>query len=74
MRVEPIVEKMVEICLKWLGHVWKQTVETRVLVRRVDLMKDSSIIGGRGRQRKIISETIKKNLMVNGLSIDMIYT
>lgn len=26
-RVVPIVEKMVEICLKWLGHVWKQTVE-----------------------------------------------
>lgn len=36
-------------------------------------MEGGPIARGRGRPRKTIDETIKKDLYVNGLSIDMIY-
>lgn len=45
-------------------------------IRRVDEMKGNPITRDLGRQRlgKIIYETVKKDLEVNWLSIDMIYT
>ena len=69
--VAPIVEKMVESRLRWFGHVWRRPAET--LVRRVDQRENSPIIRGRGRLKKTISETIKNDLIVNNLSIDLIH-
>ena len=67
--VAPIVEKIVESCLRWFGHV-EETC--RVVVRRVDWMKSSLVTRGRGRHRKTIVETVKRDLNVNGLNINMI--
>ena len=36
-------------------------------------MEGSSVARGRGRPTKIIGETIKRDLDVNGLNINMIY-
>ena len=36
-------------------------------------MEGSLIVRGRGRPRKIIAETIKRNLGFNGLNVNMIY-
>ena len=36
-------------------------------------MKGSSIVRGRGRSRKTIGKTIKKDLEFNGLIVNMIY-
>ena len=40
------------------------------LIRRVDQMKGNPITRDKGRSRKIISKTIKKDLDVNGLNIN----
>ena len=69
--VAPIVEKVVESCIRWFGHLWKRL--EKVPVRRMDQMDDSPIAKCRGRPRKTIRETIKKDLDVNGLNINMIY-
>ena len=42
-------------------------------VRRVDQMKGSLIVRGKGRANKTIGETIRRDLDVNGLNINMIY-
>jgi hypothetical protein len=42
------------------------------VVRRVDYMEDSQIIRGRGRPRKTIRETIKKDLETNELDRNMV--
>ncbi len=51
--------------------MWRRPVE--VPLRRKDQMEGSPIARDRGIPRKTIGETIKKDLDVNGLSIDMIY-
>lgn len=51
VEIVPIVENMVEYCIRWFGHVWRRHIET--LVRRVDQMKPSPIVRGRERLRKI---------------------
>ena len=51
--------------------MWRKPVED--LERRVDQREDSSIARGRGKPRKNIGETIKRDLNVNGLNINMIY-
>jgi len=43
------------------------------VVRRVDQMEYSQIARSRGRLRKTIRETIKKDLDINELDRDMIY-
>jgi len=44
------------------------------LVRRVDQMEGSQISrGGRGRPRKTLRETIKKDLEINQLDNDMVF-
>ena len=43
------------------------------LVSIVDQMKGSLVTRGRGRPRKTIGETVKRDLNVNDLSINMIY-
>ena len=40
---------------------------------RVDQLEDSPIAGGRGRPRKIIWKTIKRDLEFNSLNVNMIY-
>ena len=57
VRVMSIVEKMVESCFGWLGHVWRRTIKASI--SRVDQMKDSLIDRSRGRPRKTTGETIK---------------
>jgi len=43
------------------------------VVRKVDQMEGSQIIGGRRRPRKTIRETIKKNIKSNELEKDMVF-
>jgi hypothetical protein len=69
--VAPIVEKLVENRLRRFGHVKRRPVD--VVVRRVDQMEESQVKRGRGRPRKPIRETIRKNLEVSELDPNMIY-
>jgi hypothetical protein len=61
--VAPLVEKMVEARLRWSGHVERRPVDS--VARRVGQMeggKGVPITRGRGRDRKTVKETIKKDL------------
>jgi len=69
--VTPIVEKLVENRLRWFGHVERRPVDA--VVRRVDKMEESQVKRGRGRPRKTIRETIRKDLEVNELNPNMVY-
>ena len=62
---------MVKSTLRWFRHVQRRLVEA--LVKRVNQMEGSPIARGRGSSRKIICETIKRDLDVNALNINMIY-
>lgn len=42
-------------------------------VRRVDQIKDSSIVRGRERPVKTIGQTIMRDLEVNGLYLDLLH-
>jgi len=67
----PIVEKMVENRLRWFGHVERKPIDS--VVRRPDQMEDNHITRGRGRPRKTIRETIRKDLEINELDQNMVY-
>lgn len=41
---------MVDLCIRWFGHVRKRSIDA--LVRRVDHMEVSFIIRDKGRPRK----------------------
>lgn len=69
--VAPIVERMVGSSLKWFGHAMRKLIE--IPIRRVDEVKDSPIDRGKGRPRKIIVETIKKDFDFDGLFLDIVY-
>ncbi|KAL4304934.1 hypothetical protein AHAS_Ahas16G0027900 [Arachis hypogaea] len=69
--VAPIVEKMVKSRLRWFGHVRRRPIEHPV--RRVDEMEDGQRAKGRGRPKKTIHKVVKRDLHVNGLSVDMIH-
>jgi len=69
--VTPIVEKLVENRLRWFGHVERRPVDA--VVRRVDQMEESQVKRGRGRPRKTIRETIRKDLEVNELDPHLVY-
>ncbi|MED6113287.1 hypothetical protein PIB30_118922 [Stylosanthes scabra] len=62
---------MVELRLRWFGYVRRRPIEHSV--RRVDEMEGGQWVNGRGRPKKIIHEVVKRDLHVNGLSVDMIY-
>jgi hypothetical protein len=62
---------MVETRLKWFVHVERRHMD--YVVRRVDEMEMSQITRGRGRHRKTIRETIKKDLEINELKKDMVF-
>jgi len=62
---------MVENRLRWFGDVESRPADS--IVRRVDQMKDSQITIGRGRPRKTIRETIRKNLEINELDQNIVY-
>jgi len=66
--VAPIVEKLVENRLRWIGHVERRPIDA--VVRRVDQMEESQVKRGRGRPRKTVSETIRKDLGVNELDLN----
>lgn len=61
---------MVESRLRWFGHVW-ETYRFGTKENRSD--RDNTIARGRYRHRKTIGETIKNDLEVNNLTIDMFY-
>jgi len=69
--VAPIVEKLVENGLRWFGHVERRPVDA--VVRRVDQMEESHVKRGRGRPKKTIKETIRKDLEVNELDSNLVY-
>ena len=71
MGVAPIVEKLVENGLRWFGHVERRPVDA--VVRRVDQMEESHVKRGRGRPKKTIKETIRKDLEVNELDSNLVY-
>jgi len=64
-------KKLVENRLRWFGHVERRPVDA--VVKRVDQMEESQVKRGRGRPRKIIGETIRKDLEVNELDPNMVY-
>jgi len=65
--VSSIVEKIVEIRLRWFELVGRRPVDS--VVRRVDQMEGSQTARSRDRPRK----TIKKGLEINELDRDMLY-
>ena len=67
--VVPIIEKLVETCLRWLGHVQRRPMDAPV--HRVDQMVENPIIQRKDRQKKTIQETIQKDLAINNLTVDM---
>ena len=69
--VAPIVEKMVESRLRWFGHVRRRPEEAPV--RRVDQMPSSLVIRGRGRPKRTIDETIRRDLKFNDLNENMVF-
>ena len=69
--VAPIVEKLVENRLRWFEHVERRPVHA--VVRRVDQMEESQVKRGRGRPRKTIRATIRKDLDVNELDSNLVY-
>ena len=42
MGVEPIMVKMVESHLKWIGHIWRKPIEASV--RRIDQIEGNLIV------------------------------
>jgi len=69
--VAPIVEKSVENRLRWFGHVKRRPVDA--VVRRIDQMEKSHVKRGKGRPKKTIRETIRKDLEVNELDSNLVY-
>ena len=57
----------------WLGIGYMERRPVDFVVRRVDQMEDSQIARSRGRPRKTIRETTKKDLDINELDRDMIH-
>jgi len=69
--VAPIVEKLVENRLRWFKHVERRPVDA--VVRRVDQIEKSHVKRGRGRPKKTIRETNRKDLEVNKLDSNLVY-
>jgi len=69
--VAPIVEKLVENRLRWFGHVERRPVDA--VVRRGDQMEESQVRRGRGRHKKTIRKTVRKDLEVNELDSNLVY-
>jgi hypothetical protein len=62
---------MVETRLRCFGRVERRLADS--IVRRVDQMEGSQIDKGRGRPRKAIRETIKKDLEINELDRNIVF-
>ena len=62
---------MVENRLRWFGHVERRPLNA--VVRRVDQMEESHVKRGRGKPKKTIRETIRKDLEVNELDSNLVY-
>lgn len=61
---------MVETQLRWFRRVERRLVDS--IVRRVDQMKGSQIAKCKGRLRKSIRQTIKKDFEIHELDRDII--
>jgi len=62
----------IENRLRWFRHVERRPIDA--VVRRVDQMEESHVKRrGRGRPRKTIRETIRKDLEVNELDTNLVY-
>jgi len=68
--VAPIEEKMTENHLRWFGHI-QRSLEAHV--RRVDCMDFNFVKRGRGRPRRRLREVVKRDLMVNNISQDLVF-
>jgi len=64
---------MVETRHGWFRHVERRLVDS--VIRRIDQMEGSRtrITRGRGRHRKTIRETIRKDLEINELEKNMVF-
>jgi len=62
---------MVETILSWFEHLERTHVD--YVVSRVNQMEGSQITSGSGIPRKIIRETIWKDIKINELENDMIF-
>jgi len=69
--VTHIVEKMKKTCFRWFVYVERRLTEA--VVRRVDKMKESHVKRCRVKPRKTIRETIRKDLEVNELDLNIVY-
>ena len=49
--IVPIIEKMVEYCLRWFGYIWMRPIE--VPIGRVDQMESSPLTKDKMRPKKI---------------------
>lgn len=58
----PTVEKITESRFRWFGHVMKKT---RRSSNQESKLGGSLVVRGKGSLRKIIDETVKKDLEVN---------
>lgn len=54
--IRPIIEKLVETCLKWFGHIQKIRIEAPVHV--VDQMDDNPIIWEGKNLRKLLEKLL----------------
>ena len=66
-----IEEKMVESHLRWFEHVQRRPLSA--LIRRVDQTVWSPVNRGRGRPKRTLNEVIKRDLLINNISSDMIF-
>ena len=66
-----IREKMVESCLRWFEHVQRRPLNA--LVRRVDQTVWSPVNRGRERPKRTLNDVIKRDLLINNISSDMIF-
>jgi len=62
---------LVENRLIWFEHVERRLVDA--VVTRVDQMEESQVKKGRGRPRKTIRISIRKDLEVNEMDPNLVY-
>jgi len=66
-----IEEKIIENQLRWFRHLLRRPLDAHV--RRVDCLVFSPMKRGRGRLRKTLEEFVKRGLVVNNISKDLVY-
>ncbi len=67
--IAPIEDKMRESRLRWFGHICRRPIGAPV--RKCENLDVTPIKRGRGRPKKCWKETIKNDLSLLGLSLDL---